>query len=105
RVYLSNSWFLLNFSSAVPSYSIKFMKNLRVSENSLRFEVDSILGKILKVDDSIRILLQIQNKSIQALGKIIRIDNTKNNKKLWVAAVFTFISPEDQQFILSFTTK
>ncbi|MGC8766281.1 MAG: PilZ domain-containing protein [Brevinematia bacterium] len=90
--------------------SLKNAKELQIpvidiSAGGIRFEVDSILGKILKVDDSIRILLQIQNKSIQALGKIIRIDNTKNNKKLWVAAVFTFISPEDQQFILSFTTK
>lgn len=76
-----------------------------ISAGGIRFEVDNILGKMLKIDDSIRIFLQIQNKDIQTLGKIIRIDTTKSNKRLWVAAIFTFISPEDQQFLLTFTSK
>lgn len=76
-----------------------------ISAGGIRFEVDSIMGKIMKVGDSIRTFINIEGRNIQAIARILRIDTTKNTKKLWVAGAFTFISPDDQQFILSYTTR
>ncbi|MFN4245408.1 MAG: PilZ domain-containing protein [Brevinematia bacterium] len=75
-----------------------------ISAGGVRFEVDGIIGKLLKVDDSIRLLINIESREIQTIGKILRIDTTKSGKKLWVATMFTFISPDDQQYILRFTS-
>lgn len=76
-----------------------------ISAGGVRFEVDSILGKLIKVDDSLRIFMNIEGRDIQVIGKVLRVDTTKNSKKLWIATVFTFISPEDQQYLLNYTTK
>lgn len=76
-----------------------------IGGGGVRFEVDSIIGKLLKPDDSVRVFFVIEGHKIQAIGRVLRIDTTKSNRKLWVAISFTFISPEDQQFILSFTSR
>ncbi len=76
-----------------------------ISAGGVRFEVDSLVGKLLKPEDSIRLLMNIEGREIQTIGRILRIDTTKNSKKLWVATMFTFISPDDQQYVLNFTSK
>ncbi|MCX8028391.1 MAG: DUF1577 domain-containing protein [Brevinematales bacterium] len=76
-----------------------------ISAGGVRFEVDGIISKLIKVGDSIRMFLNIEGRSIQTISKVLRIDTTKNLRKLWVATMFTFIAPDDQQFILSYTSK
>jgi len=75
-----------------------------IGGGGLRFEIDGIIGKLIKVEDALRLFIEIQNKNIQAIGKVIRIDTTKNSSKLWIACQFTYISPEDQQFLISITS-
>lgn len=97
--------YIKNKINAIKNTNELLFPIIDISAGGVRFEVDSLIGKLLKVEDSIRLFIQVEGKNIQTIGRILRIDATKNYKKLWIATVFTFIPPEDQQLLINFTTK
>lgn len=97
--------YIKNKINAIKNTGELSFQVIDISAGGIRFEVDDIIGKIIKVGDSIRIFINIEGRNIQTIARILRIDTTKNSKKLWIAGAFTFISPDDQQFILSYTTR
>ncbi|MEN2997622.1 MAG: PilZ domain-containing protein [Brevinematia bacterium] len=97
--------YIKNKINSVKNTTEMLFPVIDISAGGVRFEVDSIVGKLLRVGDSVRIFTNIEGRDIQVTGKILRIDTTKTSKKLWVAVMFTFVSAEDQEYILSFTTR
>jgi hypothetical protein len=96
-------------SEAYIKGKINSLKNSRelklpiidIGGGGLRFEIDGIIGKLIKPDDVLRMFIEVYNKNLQTIGKVIRIDTTKSKNKLWIACQFTYISSEDQQFLVS----